>query len=431
MRVRHARTPREGHAWSRSRPTSASSARGTPGSPPPAACAQAGQQVVVLEARDRVGGRVWTRPQRRRHAARHGRHVPRSAPGPGCSALADEMGVDLYPTNVVGDSLLATGGKLRRYEADKTPAHQPGRPGQLRPGDAPPRPHGQEGAGRRALGRAARPTQWDATTAAAWLSRAERPHPRGPRPARGDAPRPVLRRPRPRCRCSTCCSSSAPAAGCSASCRSRAATSTSRSHGGAQTIAQRVADELGDSVAPRARRCARHAARRPRRRSTGRDGRRSRPATSSWPSRRRWPATSATTRRCPADKALLLHQMPAAPRSRRWPSTTSRSGGDDGLCGASVAIDDPFEVTLDTSPAAGDVGVIALYAAGPKARALAATSPRPSGARSRSTSSPAASAPRRRTRSRCMEQNWAEQEWTRGLLDGPLRRRACSPSTAG
>ena len=41
-------------------PTSASSAPGTRGSPPRGGSHQAGKSVVVLEARDRVGGRIWT-----------------------------------------------------------------------------------------------------------------------------------------------------------------------------------------------------------------------------------------------------------------------------------------------------------------------------------------------------------------------------------
>ncbi len=40
--------------------TCASSAPGTPGSRPRRGVSQVGKSVVVLEARDRVGGRIWT-----------------------------------------------------------------------------------------------------------------------------------------------------------------------------------------------------------------------------------------------------------------------------------------------------------------------------------------------------------------------------------
>src|SRR6202795_4239335 len=75
---------------------------------------QAGKSVVVLEARDRVGGRIWTyhlpdgSPVDRggawlanRHEAAHG--------------LAKEVGVSTYKTFVAGDHLLIAEGRTRRY----------------------------------------------------------------------------------------------------------------------------------------------------------------------------------------------------------------------------------------------------------------------------------------------------------------------------
>src|SRR6478609_5217764 len=80
---------------------------------------QAGRSVVVLEARDRVGGRVWTR------------HTDGGVPidmggtflGPHqdrIHALAKEMGVGTFKTHVVGKTILATGGKIKLYRTDKT-----------------------------------------------------------------------------------------------------------------------------------------------------------------------------------------------------------------------------------------------------------------------------------------------------------------------
>jgi monoamine oxidase len=75
---------------------------------------QAGRSVVVLEARDRIGGRVWTeqRPD--------GSWIDRGAAwcGPGQErvyALAREMGVATYSQYVLGENLFELHGALHRY----------------------------------------------------------------------------------------------------------------------------------------------------------------------------------------------------------------------------------------------------------------------------------------------------------------------------
>ena len=75
---------------------------------------QAGCSVVLLEARDRVGGRVWTD-----HLA-DGTPIDRGGAwlGPGQDrlyALAAEMGIGTYPTFVGGDHLFLKDGRVHRY----------------------------------------------------------------------------------------------------------------------------------------------------------------------------------------------------------------------------------------------------------------------------------------------------------------------------
>lgn len=76
--------------------------------------AQAGKSVVVLEARDRIGGRIWTY------------HLPGGAPidrggawlanrHEAILALAREVGVSTYKTYVDGHHLLLGDGRARRY----------------------------------------------------------------------------------------------------------------------------------------------------------------------------------------------------------------------------------------------------------------------------------------------------------------------------
>jgi monoamine oxidase len=115
----------------------------------------------------------------------------------------------------------------------------------------------------------------------------------------------------------------------------------------------------------------------------------------------------------PADHALILHQLPAGTEVKAVAVYSEPFWRKDGLSGASVDMDAPFEVTLDTSPPSGGVGVVASYAAGPKARRLATMSP--ADRRSvvlqtlQTRFGPKASSP-----IELVDQNWAEEEWTRG-----------------
>lgn len=75
---------------------------------------QAGRSVVVLEARDRVGGRTW------RHELADGTPIDRGAGWLGpyhdrALAMVDELGTTTYKTWVQGKHLLVDGDRLRRY----------------------------------------------------------------------------------------------------------------------------------------------------------------------------------------------------------------------------------------------------------------------------------------------------------------------------
>jgi monoamine oxidase len=75
---------------------------------------QAGKTVAVLEARDRVGGRIWT------HPLAGGASIDRGGAwlAPKHEAifgLADELGVSTYKTYVKGSHLLVGDGRTRRY----------------------------------------------------------------------------------------------------------------------------------------------------------------------------------------------------------------------------------------------------------------------------------------------------------------------------
>src|SRR5262245_53544836 len=76
--------------------------------------ARGGLTVAVLEARDRVGGRVWTQ------TAPDGTPVDIGGTWIGAGQteiykLAAELGIETYPTFATGDVALQQNGKVRRY----------------------------------------------------------------------------------------------------------------------------------------------------------------------------------------------------------------------------------------------------------------------------------------------------------------------------
>jgi len=76
----------------------------------------AGASVVVLEARDRVGGRAWSEQLGKARFDRGGQWI-----GPGqdrLAALAARMGVDTFATWATGEKILDDGDRVRRYAGD-------------------------------------------------------------------------------------------------------------------------------------------------------------------------------------------------------------------------------------------------------------------------------------------------------------------------
>ncbi|MCC7528693.1 MAG: FAD-dependent oxidoreductase, partial [Candidatus Melainabacteria bacterium] len=82
---------------------------------------QAGYCVIVVEARDRIGGKVWTK------YLADGTPIDLGGTFVGPTqdriyALLEEMGLEITPTPIHGDSLLIYDGKVHRYGvSDKTP----------------------------------------------------------------------------------------------------------------------------------------------------------------------------------------------------------------------------------------------------------------------------------------------------------------------
>jgi monoamine oxidase len=119
----------------------------------------------------------------------------------------------------------------------------------------------------------------------------------------------------------------------------------------------------------------------------------------------------------PADHVLLHNAVPAGTETKWVAVYPTAFWREDGLAGSSVAMDDAFEVSLDASPASGAPGMLALFAAGPKARALARLTPEEREAEALTTLvrrfGPEAGEPAEHH-----EQNWAEEPWSRGCSMG-------------
>ena len=372
---------------------------------------QAGRSVVVLEARDRVGGRVWTK------TSRDGVPVDMG----GCfvgphhdrmHALAKEMGVATFKTFVDGDNVLATGGRICRYRGD-IPRVSP--VALLSAGQAIARMNAMaKKVPVDAPWDAPKAAEWDALSVRAWLSAARVPT----RLAR-DLIEATVRA----CFAADLSEVSLlnwlflarSAGGIESLMNIAGGYQDAEFEGGVGRIPAAMASELGAAVVlGSAVTAVRQAADRVE--VTGEGG-----AVSARRVILALPRALAAGIRfdpvLPADHALLVHQVPAGTEVKMVAIYDAPFWRDDGVSGATVATDDEIEVTLDTGQPNHPQGVVAGYSAGPRARALAALGERERHAvfvrmLTRRLGPPAASP------LEVLEQNWAEEPWTRGCSMG-------------
>ena len=111
--------------------------------------------MIVLEARNRVGGRVLNQPRRRRRGVRARRHVRRARRRTTSSGSPKELEVGHLPDLQRGRERLLRRRRahdLQRHRADRHRAARPGDHPRPRHDGRPARPDVDGGAGRRALG---------------------------------------------------------------------------------------------------------------------------------------------------------------------------------------------------------------------------------------------------------------------------------------
>jgi monoamine oxidase len=327
---------------------------------------QGGKSVVVLEARDRVGGRVYSM------TGQTGAELDMGGTFNGprqdrLHALVKEMGASTFKTNLEGKSLLASYGKTRRYDATKTPRLNPvglASFGQavLRldslakkvPLDAP--------------WDAPNAAELDAQSIASWLTRVSVPT-KTARDLLTATFRALFASELNEVSLLHALFLINSGGGLVNFMQVSDGYQDAQIEGGMQTMAIRMAEELGDSLVLAA----------PVRMITQRDADvtvdadgvsvRAAKVIMAIP-----PALAGQVRYdpiLPPEHAALFHQMIGGTEIKTVAVYDEPFWRADGLCGASAALDDIAEVTLDTTQPGGAPGVLASYAAGGKARTLA------------------------------------------------------------
>ena len=368
---------------------------------------QAGRSVVVLEARDRVGGRVWTQ------TSASGAPVDMGGcfVGPGhdhLHRLAKELGVATFKTFVEGDNVLATGGKVRRYRGD-IPRISP--VALVSAGQAIARMNSMaKTLPLQAPWAAPKAVAWDAHSVRSWLTAA-----RVPTKLARDLVEATVRA----CLTADTAEMSLLAwlflvrasGGIESLMNVAGGYQDSQFEGGVGQIPNAMAAELGDAVVHESPVTA--VAQSEDRATVVSDG-------ATVTARRvvlALPRALATGIRfepaLPGDHVALLHAIPAGTEVKTVVIYDEPFWRAEGISGATVATDDLIEVTLDTTQPGHPQGVIGTYSAGPRARALWSLSEserRSEVVRMLTTRlGPKAAKPLE-----IMERNWAEERWTRG-----------------
>jgi monoamine oxidase len=373
--------------------------------------AHAGQTVVLLEARDRIGGRVWTD-----HLS-DGTPIDRGGAwlGPGQDrlyALAAEMGVGTYPTFVAGDHLFLRDGRVHRYR------------GLIPRGLGWLELIGLEVARRRIDALARRvplDAPWTAPDAAALDARTITSWIDSPWNAPSRAVRALLGMTMTELFTADPSEVSLlhmlfhlhSAGGFVRQTSIEGGTQQDRVVGGMQTIVDRVAERLGDAVrlatpVHEIRQDAAHVDV-VSDRVTVRAARVIVAIPPVLASHIRW------TPRLPTDRGLLLERLPAGWAFKFALVYDEAFWRSDGLSGQTLAMGSPLTITLDGCGASAPPGILNTFAVGPHARALAHLGPLER--RRTVVAEMAARFGPKATRVRdWVEQEWAGEEWTRGCF---------------
>jgi monoamine oxidase len=320
----------------------------------------------VLEARDRVGGRVWTRD----HDG-VALDVGAAWVGPDHHALrglAAKFGIELHPTYSSGDTVMVTDAGLQRYRGD-LPRLSPIVLAGVGLGMA-----RLDAMARRVSldepWQGARSRRWDARSTGAWIDR------NVPNRTASRMLEAIVRG------LMTCDPSEVSLLHMLYLIRSAGSLQTLLAVeggyqqdlvvGGAQAMANRMADELGDAL--RLSTPVTGIRRDDRGADVEADGlsvRAERVVVAIPPglaSRLRYePAL-------PIDRAQILERMPAGSIVKMLLLYDDAFWRADGLSGQAIALSSPIEMTLDASPPGGAPGVLAVFAFGPHARRLGALS---------------------------------------------------------
>lgn len=369
---------------------------------------QAGKDVVVLEARDRVGGRVYSKESRSGVVVDMGGTFigPRQDR---LHALLKEMGVSTFKSNLDGQSLLASYGKTRRYDARKTPRLNP--IGLASFGQAVLRLDAMaKQVPLEAPWAAPKAQEWDSETIASWLTRVSVPT-RTARDLLTATFRALFASELNEVSLLNALFLINSGGGLTNFMQVDGGYQDSQVDGGMQTAANRMADELGNALLLGA----------PVRR-IDQDG-----STVTVTA----DGITVTAQRVvvaippalaghivwnpilPNDRAILCSLMPGGTEVKTVAIYDEPFWVADGLCGASAAMDDIAEVTLDTSQPNTGFGQLASYAAGAKARELA-----------RMTEADRHAAilrifttrfgPKAAKPLEVLDMNWVSEQWTRG-----------------